>query len=125
MRVSVMSKDVLGSMPKGNSDWDSAFDAVRRLDAARRTVEDVVGGDRRSATRTDSDQMARAIAEIEHATAALRKAEPALEAWTERPRSRTRPPRKPRSVWVIIGVLWLSTALVTAGAVAAIAKLVG
>ena len=119
-----MSKDVLGSMPKGNADWDSAFDAVRRLDAARRTVEDVVG-ERRSTMRTDSDQMARDIAEIERATAALRKAEPALEAWTERPRSRTRPPRKPRSVWVIIGALWLSTALVTAGAVAAIAKLVG
>jgi hypothetical protein len=124
MRVSVMSKDVLGSMPKGSADWDSAFDAVRRLDGARRAVEDVVG-DRRATTRTDSDQMARDIAEIERATAALRKAEPALEAWTERPRSRTRPPRKPRSVWVIIGALWLSTALVTAGAVAAIAKLVG
>jgi hypothetical protein len=124
MRVSVMSKDVLGSMPKGSSDWDSAYKAVRRLDAARRSIEDVVG-ERRAVTRTDSDQMARDIAEIERATAALRKAEPALEAWTERPRSRTRPPRKPRSVWVIVGVLWLSTALVTAGALAAIAKLVG
>jgi hypothetical protein len=119
-----MAKDVLGSMPKSNSEWDSAFEAVRRLDAARRTIDDVVG-ERRSVTRTDSDQMARDIAEIERATAALRKAEPALEVWTERPRSRTRAPRKPRSVWVIVGALWLSTALVTAGALAAIAKLVG
>lgn len=119
-----MSKDVLGSMPKGNSDWDSAFNAVRRLDAARHSIEDVVG-ERRSIARTDTDQIARDIAEIERATAALRKAEPALEAWTERPRSRTRRPRKPRSVWVIVGALWLSTALVTAGALAAIAKLVG
>jgi hypothetical protein len=30
--------------------------------------------------------------------------------------------RRPRPVWVLIGVLWLSTALVTTGAVVAIAR---
>jgi hypothetical protein len=124
MRVSVMSKDAFGSMPKGNSDWDLAYNAMRRLDAARRSKEDVAG-ERRALARVDSDQVARDIAEIERVAAALRKAEPTLEAWSERPRSRTRPVRKPRSVWVIVSALWLSTALVTAGALAAIAKLVG
>jgi hypothetical protein len=123
MRVSVVSKDVFGSMPKGDSEWDSAFNAVRKLNAARRTIEEAVG-ERRTAARTDPDQLARDLAEIERATAALRRAEPALEAWSEPPRAGARP-RKPRSVWTIIGVLWLSTALVTAGALAAIAKLVG
>jgi hypothetical protein len=33
--------------------------------------------------------------------------------------------RKPRPLWLLIGVLWLSTALVTAGTVVAIATLAG
>jgi hypothetical protein len=69
-----------------------------------------------------SDQLAREIADIEAATAALRKAEPALESWTSAPAT---PARKPRPIWLLIGVLWLSTALVTAGAVVAIATLAG
>jgi len=68
------------------------------------------------------DQLAREVAEIEAAIAALRQAEPALESWTHPPAA---PARKPRPVWVLIGVLWLSTALVTAGAVVAIATLAG
>ena len=68
------------------------------------------------------DQLAREIADIEIATAALRKAEPALESWTNAPAT---PVRKPRPVWLLIGVLWLSTALITAGAVVAIATFAG
>jgi len=79
-----------------------------------------------------NDQFARDIAEIERATAALRRAEPSLEMWSEAG-SETRPDdtattlaiRKTRPVWLLIGLLWLSTALVTVGAVAAIARLVG
>ena len=78
-----------------------------------------------------NDQFARDIAEIERATAALRRAEPSLEMWGEAG-SETRPDdaatltiRKARPVWLLIGLLWLSTALVTVGAVAAIARLVG
>lgn len=77
------------------------------------------------------DQFARDIAEIERATAALRRAEPSLEMWSE-PAAEARPDdaatltiRKTRPVWLLIGLLWLSTALVTVGAVAAIARLVG
>jgi hypothetical protein len=69
------------------------------------------------------DQLTREIAEIEAATAALRRGEPALESWSE---AASMPAgHKPRPVWLIIGVLWLSTALVTAGAVVAIATLAG
>jgi hypothetical protein len=32
---------------------------------------------------------------------------------------------KPRPIWLLVGVLWLSTALVTIGAVFAISALVG
>jgi hypothetical protein len=78
-----------------------------------------------------TDQFERDIAAIERASAALRKAEPALETWSE-PSGEAwigdPPPaakRKPRPVWLLIGVLWLSTALVTAGAVAAITRLAG
>lgn len=69
-----------------------------------------------------NEQVAREVAEIEAATAALRRAEPALESWNK---SEEIPAHKPRPVWLIIGVLWLSTALVAAGAVVAIATLAG
>lgn len=117
-----MSKDVLGTLPQDPADWDAAWSAVRRLDAARRGVERDAPEDRNYRRHTDPDQLARDIAEIERASAALRNAEPALEAWTDQP---SRPSSQPRSVWLMIGVLWLSTALVTAGAVVAIATFVG
>ena len=72
--------------------------------------------------QTVRDQLAREVADIEAATAVLRRAEPALESWTEAPANTG---GKPRPVWLLIGVLWLSTALVTAGAVVAIASLAG
>jgi hypothetical protein len=68
------------------------------------------------------EQLAREFAEIEAATAALRQGEPALESWSKA----TAPlARKPQPVWLIIGVLWLSTAILTAGAVVAIATFAG
>ncbi|HMG78295.1 MAG TPA: hypothetical protein VK591_06395 [Xanthobacteraceae bacterium] len=72
--------------------------------------------------QTVRDQLAREVADIETATAVLRRAEPALESWTKAPANTG---GKPRPVWLLIGVLWLSTALVTAGAVVAIASLAG
>jgi hypothetical protein len=70
----------------------------------------------------EHEQLARAYADIERAAAALRRAEPALESWIQ-PASPA--PPKPRPLWLLIGVLWLSTAIVTAGAVAVIASLAG
>ncbi len=71
---------------------------------------------------TEPDQLARDIAAIERAAAALRKAEPALETWFSPPAQRS---SKPHPVWLLIGVLWVSTALVAVGAAVAIAALVG
>ncbi len=82
-----------------------------------------------------NEQFARDIAEIERAAAALRRAQPGLETWNEtwtETWTETRADdatlfavRKARPVWLLISALWLSTALVTVGAVAAIARLIG
>ena len=72
--------------------------------------------------RFEQEQLAREYADIERATAALRLGEPALQSWS-RPAAPAATPKRP--LWLLIGVLWLSTALVTAGAVAAIATLAG
>src|ERR1700685_1142274 len=69
-----------------------------------------------------SEPLPRAVADIKAPTAALPRPEPALESWTKAPANTG---GKPRPVWLLIGVLWLSTALVTAGAVVALASLAG
>ncbi len=74
-------------------------------------------------TESAREQLTREFADIEAATAALREGEPALESWSK-PKAASLT-QKPRPVWLIIGVLWLSTAILTAGAVAAIATLAG
>jgi hypothetical protein len=68
------------------------------------------------------DQLAREFADIESASATLRKAEPALESWTGAP-ALAAPNSRP--VWLLVGLLWLSTALVAASAVIVIAVLAG
>jgi hypothetical protein len=68
------------------------------------------------------EQLARDIADIERATAALRLAEPALQSWSK---PTTQTAANPRPLWLLIGVLWLSTAIVTVGAAVAIAALAG
>jgi len=73
----------------------------------------------------DRDQLARDYAAIEDAAAALRRAEPALQSWTDQSAATTPIAQKPRPVWLLIGVLWVSTALVTLGAVCALSALVG
>jgi hypothetical protein len=94
----------------------------RRRDALARGNPDDVSEDTVALAQTVRDQLAREIADIETATAVLRKGEPGLESWTKSPAQTI---RKPRPVWLIIGVLWLSTAIVTAGAVVAIATFAG
>jgi len=80
---------------------------------------DDMAGDVGALAQAVRDQLARDIADIEEAAAALRRAEPGLEAWTTAsPPPATTPPRP---LWLLIGLLWLSTALVTIGAVAAFA----
>ena len=70
----------------------------------------------------DREHLEREIAAIERASAALRRAEPELESWINTPSATL---RKPRPVWLLVGALWLSTALVTIGAAFAISVLVG
>jgi hypothetical protein len=76
----------------------------------------------RALARRAREQLEREIADIERAAAILRLAAPALQALS----TPVKPVlRKPRPLWLLIGVLWLSTALVTAGTVVAIATLAG
>jgi hypothetical protein len=72
----------------------------------------------------DQDQLAAAIAEIERASAALRRSEPALEYGLPLPPSR-REARNYWSVWIIIAVIWISATFVVASAAGAILYLLG
>ncbi len=117
-----MPKRYLGFLSSEGADRDAVLDDYRGFDAVRRDVTHASADDSGSLAATDLDQLKRDIAEIERASAALRKAEPKLESWTDPP---ARTMHRPRPVWLLIGVLWLSTALVTLGAVVAIAALVG
>jgi hypothetical protein len=114
-----MPKHPLGYELSGSEDDDTMSVAVQQFEAA---LSDYAG-DPGTLAQFERDQLARDIREIERATVALRRGEPALESWTDDPPVVTM--GKPRPVWLMIGLLWLSTALVTVGAVAAIAKLVG
>lgn len=113
-----MPNDHRGFQPSGGLDGTAS--EIQAFEAALR-------GSRTADALRETDQLARDIADIERATAALRRAQPGLEAWTE-PTADERSAgamRKARPVWLLIGLLWLSTALVTVGAVAAIARLAG
>jgi hypothetical protein len=104
------------------------FGTVRPVDAGLVPLEPEQGDNGNAVTNemtdpTVEDQLARDLAEIEVATAALRKAEPGLESWAKVEGTVVAP--KPRPVWLVISALWLSTALVIATAVVAIANLAG
>jgi hypothetical protein len=95
----------------------------RGAEQPRRRATDKIGQDIAALSRFEQEQLAREFADIEHASAALRLGEPGLQSWTKP----TVPAviQKPRPLWLLIGILWLSTALVAAGAIVAIAKLTG
>jgi hypothetical protein len=113
-----MLKQHLGSLTPAGSDADIMSLQTGQVEAPLQPDPDDDG----TLAQTVRDQLAREVADIEAATAVLRRAEPALESWTTEPAS---PNTKPRPVWLLIGVVWLSTALVTAGAVVAIATFAG
>jgi hypothetical protein len=116
-----MLKQYVSSPSSAGADADMAAFALPRSEPPRDDLSEMTEGAGAMA-QTVREQLAREVADIETATAALRKAEPALESWTKAP---VNTGGKPRPVWLLIGVLWLSTALVTAGAVVAIASLAG
>ncbi len=70
------------------------------------------------------DQLARDIAEIEQAAAVLRRAEPALEPMAPETPAGIEP-RVTRSIWPLLGVIWLMAAVVVSCAIAAVVFLVG
>lgn len=118
-----MPKLQSGHLPPGSRGGDTAISEVDAFDAALRGRFHGASAD----PMERADQVAHDISEIERAAAALRRAEPALEIWP-RACGAGPPPRtacKPRPLWLLIGFVWASTALVTAGAVAAIARLAG
>jgi len=116
-----MSKHHVGLIPSDGAENDAVVDEIRGADTSR-DVTSAIADDSGLLAAADRGQLEREIAAIERASAALRKAEPELESW-----SNLSPPamHKPRPVWLLIGVLWLSTAIVTIGAVFAISALVG
>jgi hypothetical protein len=118
-----MSEHQLDAPQSGKPDGTAAVIESRKLETTRHGNAAPAASDLSTLAPIDREQFARDIAEIERATAALRKGEPALESWTRSPAAATAKP--PRPLWLLIGVLWLSTALVAAGAVVAIATLVG
>jgi hypothetical protein len=71
----------------------------------------------------DSDEVARAIAEIEIASAALRQSDPALEPW--RPDADTHGEKRYLPVWFVIGAVWIVALLGLSGAIGAILYLAG
>jgi hypothetical protein len=131
-------KDATGSKPADRADWNNAWEIVARLAAAREATMHEIEPPRppvarshsaqpatnapASAEPVDPDQLARAVAEIEKASAALRQAEPGLEVGVP-----DAPPRRSSywSIWLLIGGVWISATLVVAGATGAILYLFG
>jgi hypothetical protein len=112
----------LGSMRPGDSDAAIVPLELRRPEPALRNIPDYITDISDALTQIERDQLARDIADIESATAALRRAEPALQSWTRSPAAAV---AKPSPLWMLIGILWLSTALVAASALVVIAVLAG
>ena len=138
-------KDTMGSNSTEKSDWSSAWQAVSRLAAAQGGLQSVTpphslplveesatgqwtGQDDDASVRhmpvMDHEHLTGAIAEIEKASALLRRSEPALEAGL---------PSLPTgaegrtywSVWILIGTIWISATLVVASAAGAILFVLG
>jgi hypothetical protein len=117
-----MSGPYLGSQPSDRSSDGALLPGPRGLEPAGRRATDSDATDISALLRFEHEQLEREYADIERASAALRLAQPALESWIK-PSAPVLPKSQP--LWLLIGVLWVSTALVTAGAVAAIASFAG
>jgi hypothetical protein len=123
-----MSEHHLGFLPPNGAAAHAVLEDIGDIDAAeistQPATETVVAKEpvKDAPSAADRAQLQRDIAAIERASAALRRADPAMESWSDTPAPIM---AKPRPVWLLIGVLWLSTALVTIGAVFALSALVG
>jgi hypothetical protein len=127
------------------ADWNHAWGVVSRLAAARGTALHETDQPQQAsiaaatgpkadapptATPTEQfapvvpDQLARDIAEIEKAAAALRRQEPALEQHYPEPETIAEP-AKSRSVWLLVTTIWISAVLVVTGTIGALTLLFG
>jgi hypothetical protein len=139
-----MSKsEAIGPKAADSSDWNHAWSVVSQLAAARGATLRELGPDERNGaaleppieakTRADSavveaaprapvaaGQLARDMAEIERAAAALRRAEPTLERRGPSPSPVSLEAPAARSVWPLLGVIWLMAAAVVSCAIGAV-----
>jgi hypothetical protein len=88
-----------------------------------RNAADAVAPTIVSRAPADSDEVARAVAEIEIASAALRQSEPSLELW--QPATQAQGEERYLPVWVLIGAVWIAALLTLSGATGAILYLAG
>ena len=116
-----MSTRDLDFHPLDGAEGGAVADEILKADS-RREVTRSKADDSGLLAAADRDQLEREIAAIESASDALHRGDPELQSWTDLPAPTM---HKPRPVWLLIGVLWLSTALVTIGAVFAISAFVG
>ena len=117
-----MSSKRLGPVQGGDADWDHAFRFVLRLARARRAmIHDLKVPSGAPEKDLISDGAAGA-SDIERASAVLRGMQPDLEIW----RDGAVVPRRarPSPGWLAIGVVWVSTLLLIALAVAGLSILV-
>ncbi len=70
---------------------------------------DAVASSIASLASVDSDALARAIADIEIASAALRESDPTLKPW--QPNSETHGKQRYLPVWILIGAVWVAALL--------------
>jgi hypothetical protein len=134
-----MSAKSIGSMSQSEVELNAAKDFFGGLLAERRSQARIAGGHATIDSREyapmaiadliqnelEPDQFARDIREIERTAAALREGEPDLEPWTTgvTGAAAALDQPKPRSVWLFVGTIWITTVLVTGAATLAITSL--
>jgi hypothetical protein len=120
-----MLKNKTRAVPPGgtrDTDGSAAILQARGAEAARRLFRANVAAENIALRQSEHDQLARDIEAIERAAAASRQADPVGETLMTPPTARFAPSR---SVWWLIGLLWVAMALLTTGALVAIAMLAG
>jgi hypothetical protein len=127
-----MSANSIGSTSRSDPEWDAAqhfFEGLVGVSRDHLPIAIVEPAEASTIASTDSiednlepDQFTRDIAEIERAAAALQAGQPDLEPWTSGA-TVVREQRKPRSVWLFVGTIWIVTVLVTGAATLAITAL--
>jgi hypothetical protein len=104
------------SLSKDHAEVPSVLGGARALDLEQNNAVRAPETNLGWIAAEDGDQFARDIAAIERAADTLCRAEPALQSWAGPPASQN----SPHPLWLIIGTLWVSTALVAMSAVFAL-----